>query len=248
MPQGDQPLLHQRGISLFFPAYNEEANVAVTIDKSLAVVEPLGCEYEIIVVDDGSKDRTSEVVSSYVRRNQHVVLQKHLKNQGYGGALQTGFLSCRYGLIFFSDCDLQFNLSELIGFIDVMEKDPTLDAVIGYRIRRVDSVIRKINAWGWNLWARLLFDLKFKDIDCAFKLLKKEVLEQIAIESTGALVSLELLAKIRNGGYRILEIGVHHYPRKEGRPTGAKLSVIFRAFYESFKLYGKIKSSKPKTT
>jgi glycosyltransferase involved in cell wall biosynthesis len=233
--------LLKRGISLFFPAYNEEANVGGTIEQSVAILEPLGCEYEVIIVDDGSKDRTAEIVTDYTQKNKHVVLKKHEKNKGYGGALQTGFQSSRYGLIFFSDCDLQFDLSELKSFIDLMKQDASIDVVIGYRIKRADPFIRKLNAFGWKMWARLLFGLNVKDIDCAFKLFKKEVIDNIEIESSGALITVELLTKIKNMGYKMAQLGVHHYSRKEGTQTGAKIGVIIRAFYESFKLYGKIK-------
>jgi glycosyltransferase involved in cell wall biosynthesis len=231
------------GISLFFPAYNEAENVGGTIEKSVAVLEPLGCEYEIIIVDDGSRDRTAAVVREYSAANPRVILERHEKNRGYGGALQTGFLKCRYGLIFFSDCDLQFDLSELNSFIDTMKRDPEIDAAIGYRIRRADPFIRKINAFGWKLWARLLFGLKTKDIDCAFKLFKREAIENIQIESTGALISVEILAKLKKAGCKIVESGVHHYPRTAGTQTGAKPGVILKAFWESFKLYRKIRNS-----
>lgn len=233
--------LLERGISLFFPAYNEEANVGGTIDKCIEILEPFGCDYEIIIVDDGSKDRTSEITKNYASNNPHVVLKRHEKNKGYGGALQTGFRSCRYGLLFFSDCDLQFDLSELTAFIERMKEDASIDVVIGYRIKRADPFIRKLNAFGWKIWARLLFGLNVRDIDCAFKLFKKEVMDNIVIESTGALSSVEFLTKIKNMGYKIIQMGVNHYPRKEGTQTGAKVSVIIRAFYESFKLYGKIR-------
>lgn len=233
--------LLEQGISLFFPAYNEEANVGGTIDKCIEVLEPLGCDYEIIIVDDGSKDQTSEITKNYASKNPHVVLKRHEKNKGYGGALQTGFRSCRYGLLFFSDCDLQFDLGELTAFIERMKQDRSIDVIIGYRIKRADPFIRKLNAFGWKQWARLLFGLNVRDIDCAFKLFKKEVMDNIEIESTGALISVEFLTKIKNMGYKIAQMGVHHYPRKEGTQTGAKVSVIIRAFYESFKLYGKIR-------
>lgn len=231
----------RQGISLFFPAYNEAENVGGTIEKCLSMLGPLGCDYEIIIVDDGSRDRTAEIVKEYAAQNNRVVLKRHEKNQGYGGALQTGFNSCRYGLIFFSDCDLQFDLGELTSFIELMKADPKIDGVIGYRIKRADPWIRKLNAFGWNCWARLLFGLKVKDIDCAFKLFKRELIENITIESSGALISVEILTKIKKAGYRLVESGVHHYPRQAGKQTGAKLSVIIKAFYESFKLYGRIK-------
>lgn len=233
--------LLQKGISLFFPAYNEAENVGGTIEKSIAVLAPLECDYEIIIVDDGSRDRTGEIVKEYAAQNSRVILKRHEKNKGYGGALQTGFNSCRYGLIFFSDCDLQFDLAELTSFIELMQDDPSIDGVIGYRIKRADPFIRKLNAFGWNMWARLLFGLKVRDVDCAFKLFKRELIENITVESSGALISVEILTKIKKAGYRLVESGVHHYPRQAGKQTGAKLSVIIKAFYESFKLYKKIK-------
>jgi glycosyltransferase involved in cell wall biosynthesis len=234
--------LLKEGISLFFPAYNEAENVGGTIAKSVAVLEPLDCKYEVIIVDDGSRDRTSEVVREYAAGNPNVVLERHEKNRGYGGALQTGFQKCRYGLIFFSDCDLQFDLAELNSFIAIMKQNPEIDAVIGYRIQRADHFIRKVNAFGWKLWARLLFGLKVRDIDCAFKLFQRKAIEKIRIESTGALISVEILAKLKKMGCKVVEAGVHHYPRTAGSQTGAKLSVIIKAFQESFALYKKIRN------
>ncbi|HEY8463731.1 MAG TPA: glycosyltransferase family 2 protein [Bacillota bacterium] len=237
----------KEGISLFFPAYNEEANVGGTIEKALAVLEPLGCRYEVIIVDDGSKDRTAAIVREYAAKNPQVILVCHEKNRGYGSALQTGFQSCRNGLIFFSDCDLQFDLCELNSLIAAMEKDPTIDVVIGYRIKRADPLIRTLNAFGWKMWARFLFGLQVQDIDCAFKLFKRNVIEQIRIESTGALINVEILAKIKQMGYKVVELGVHHYPRTAGTQTGANLKVIIKAFYESFALYSKIKNGRRNT-
>jgi glycosyltransferase involved in cell wall biosynthesis len=228
------------GISLFFPAYNEAENVGGTIEKSVAVLEPLGCPYEIIIVDDGSRDQTAAIVQKYAKTNPHVILKQHEVNRGYGSALQTGLHSCNRGLIFFSDCDLQFDLTELHSLIVIMQQDPAVDVVIGYRMRRSDPLIRKLNAFGWKMWARLLFGIKVKDIDCAFKLFKREVFANIRIESTGALINVELLAKLKKLGCKMIETGVHHYPRKAGTQTGAKLRVILKAFQESFTLYRKI--------
>jgi glycosyltransferase involved in cell wall biosynthesis len=236
----------KNGISLFFPAYNEAENVRNTIAKSVAVIEPLSCDYEIIIVDDGSRDDTSSIVKDITTKNPNVRLIRHEKNLGYGGALQTGFKSCKYGLIFFSDCDLQFDLGELKGFIEKMAQDKEIDVVIGYRIKRADPLMRKLNALGWKLWGRMLFGLQVKDVDCAFKLFKREVIQNIEIESSGALISTELLVKTNKLGYKVEQLGVHHYPRTAGRQTGAKMSVILKAFNESFKLFGKIRKYKKK--
>ena len=236
----------EKGISIFFPAYNEAENVGNTIEKSLAVVKPLKCDYEIIIVDDGSRYGTSGIVANYTEKNPHVILIQHEKNLGYGGALQTGFKSCKYGLVFFSDCDRQFDLNELNDFIEKMAHDKKIDAVIGYRLKRADPLMRRLNAFGWKLWGRILFGLKVKDVDCAFKLFKREVIKNIEFESSGALISTELLVKTNKMGYKVVQSGVHHYPRMAGQQTGAKLSVIMKAFYESFKLFGKIHQYKKK--
>ncbi len=230
------------GISLFFPSYNEEANVEQTIEKAISVIEPQKCPYEIIIVDDGSSDDTAKITKLWSLKNKNVVLKRHEVNRGYGSALKTGFNSARYGLVFFSDGDLQFDLSELIPFIELLDKDNSLGGVIGYRIKRADPIIRKLNAFGWKIWVNTLFGLRFKDIDCAFKLFKTEAIKNITLESDGALISAELLVRIKNKGYKIAELGVHHYQRHAGSQTGAKISVIIKAFFESFKLYKKINS------
>ena len=229
----------KNGFSIFFPAYNEEENVENTIKKSIEILEQFSCEYEIIIVDDGSQDRTSGIVEAYTTKNPSVKLIRHEKNLGYGGALQTGFKNCKYGLIFFADCDLQFDLEELKCFIEKMADDPETDVVIGYRLKRADPMIRRLNALGWKLWGRMLFGLRVKDVDCAFKLFKREVIQNIEIESSGALISTELLVKTKKLGYKVEQLGVHHYPRTAGQQTGAKFAVIMKAFYESFKLFGK---------
>jgi glycosyltransferase involved in cell wall biosynthesis len=236
------PNILDKGISLFFPAYNEAGNVGGTIEKAVAILEPLGCKYEIIIVDDGSRDQTAAVVQKYAAANANVILKQHVINRGYGAALQTGFQSCSQGLIFFSDCDLQFDLAELHSFIEIMQRDPTVDAVLGYRMQRADPLIRKLNAFGWKMWSRLLFGIKVKDIDCAFKLFKREVFDNIRIESSGALINVEILAKLKKLGCRTVQAGVHHYPRTVGTQTGAKIKVILKAFQESFTLYNQIKN------
>lgn len=233
--------LLKEGISLFFPAYNEEENVGFIIDQALAVLESLDCKYEVIIIDDGSQDGTADVVREYARNNPRIVLIQHPINQGYGRALQSGFQACRYGLVFFSDCDLQFNLWELLNFLNRLQSEPAIDAVIGYRIKRADPRLRQFNAWGWKLWARILFGVKVRDVDCAFKLFRRNIFDKVQLEATGALINLELLAKLKNLGIQLAEVGVHHYPRKAGIQTGAHLEVIVHAFYESFQLWHKIR-------
>lgn len=225
-------------ISAFFPAHNEEANIGELAKKTSKVLSELCEEYEIIVVNDGSKDKTKEVVENLMKEDKHIRLINHEVNKGYGAALKSGFYNAKYEWIFFTDGDGQFDVSEIKKLID-LSKD--CDIATGYRIKRQDPIHRKINAFAWGTLVKLLFGFKVKDVDCAFKLIKKEIIDKIQLEADGAMISTELLAKANKLGYRIKEVGVNHYPRKAGKQTGAKLKVILRAFKELFKLYGKLK-------
>ncbi len=225
-------------ISAFFPAHNEEANIVELAKKTSKVLSEICEEYEVIVVNDGSKDRTKEVVEELMKEDTHIKLINHETNKGYGAALKSGFYNAKYEWIFFTDGDGQFDVSEITKLIE-LTKD--CDIATGYRIKRQDPVHRKINAFAWGTLVKLLFGFRVKDVDCAFKLVKKEIIDKIKLEADGAMISTELLAKANKLGYKIKEVGVNHYPRKAGKQTGAKISVILKAFIELFKLYGKLK-------
>jgi glycosyltransferase involved in cell wall biosynthesis len=224
-------------ISAFFPAYNEEANITALAEKTSKVLSGLCEDYEVIIVNDGSKDKTGEVAAALVARDKHIVAINHEKNMGYGAAVKTGMYAAKFEWVFFTDGDGQFDVSEIGLLVKLTDK---YDFVNGFRIKRADGFMRKLNAFAWGTMVKLLFNFHVKDVDCAFKLFKKEILDRAMIESEGALVSTELLAKTKKMGYKIGEVGVHHYPRTAGTQTGAKLKVILRAFGELFKLYGKI--------
>jgi glycosyltransferase involved in cell wall biosynthesis len=221
-------------ISIFFPAYNEEKNISTSIEKALNTVQQITDTYEVIVVDDGSKDKTSEIVQRYAKNNPHVRLIQHSKNKGYGDALKSGIGGARYDYIFFTDSDLQFDLDELKIFATYI---PQYDTVIGYRKNRNDPFIRIVNAKLWNIANRILFGLKVKDIDCAFKLLRRDMVQKISILSGGAMISAEMLIKLDDLGITIKELPVTHFPRTMGSQTGANIHVIIRAFKEMWKLF-----------
>lgn len=221
-------------ISVFFPAHNEEANIAESISQAKRVLIQLGIDYEIIVVNDGSRDRTREIVEEICEKGSRVRIINHKKNLGYGAAVWSGITSCTKEYIFFTDGDLQFDLNEIDRLLAYV---PEYDAVIGYRIKRRDRFIRLINAWGWNRLNRVLFGLKVKDIDCAFKLFKRDIFDDIFVKSRGAMISAEMLVRVYRGGYKVIEVGVNHYPRTQGSATGAKPSVIIRAFRELLEVY-----------
>jgi len=228
-------------ISAFFPAYNEEANIAALCLKTAAVLKRLGSSWEVIAVNDGSRDRTAAVVEALHKKEARIRVVSHAVNQGYGAAVKTGFVSARLDWIFFTDGDGQFDVNELERLVPLMADH---DLVVGYRIKRADSRQRLANAWAWGTLVRTLFRLKgVRDIDCAFKIVRRSVFDTFSLETTGAMISTELLVKSQKNGFRIAEIGVGHYPRTAGVQTGAKLKVIARAFKELFLYFIKWQSN-----
>ncbi len=226
-------------VSVFFPCYNEQENVGRTVENALGVLEKLNADFEVIIVDDGSCDRTGQIADEIARRNTSVKVVHHQRNLGYGAALRSGFKAATKELVFYTDGDGQFDMSEMPPLLPLMEQ---YDIVSCYRLNRRDSFVRKINAWCWTKLVCLLFGLKIRDIDCAFKLYKRAIFDKIELSSTGALIDAEILARAARKGYRIIQKGVHHYPRTAGVQTGAKWRVILRAFKELFELQGRIRS------
>jgi len=225
-------------ISVFFPCYNEEGNVGRVVGRAKEVLEQMGADYEIIIVDDGSKDRTGQIADELAKRDNRIKVIHHSPNRGYGAAVQSGFRAATKQFVFFTDGDGQFDIGEMPALLPLMEKN---DIVCGYRLNRNDPVIRKINGWLWTKLVCLLFGMHIRDIDCAFKLFRREVFDHIKMSSSGALISAEILARATRSGYKIAQAGVHHYPRTAGKQTGAKLRVILRAFKELFSLYNRIR-------
>ena len=227
-------------LSVFFPAYNEEANIETTIKKAAAFLPQVAKKWEIIVIDDGSKDKTGTIVKKLAAKDKRIKLITHSPNRGYGEALKSGLYGSRYGLIAFTDSDGQFDITELNNLLANLDQ---ADLVAGYRIERQDSLIRKLFGRGWTLLANLLLGINVRDVDCGFKLLKKEVIKKIPkLESVrGGMISPELLAKTKKAGFKIVEVGVHHYPRKEGKQTGADLKVILKSFADLGKLWWSLK-------
>jgi len=226
-------------ISVFFPCYNEQENVGPTTEKVLNVLEKLKADFEVIIIDDGSSDGTGKIAADIADRDDRVKVVRHRRNLGYGAALQSGFEAATKELVFYTDGDGQFDISEMPPLLELMAQ---YDIVSGYRLDRKDSAMRKINGWCWTKLVCLLFGLKIRDIDCAFKLYKREIFDNIELSSTGALIDAEILARAARKGYRITQKGVHHYRRTAGEQNGANLRVILRAFKELFVLQGRIRS------
>jgi glycosyltransferase involved in cell wall biosynthesis len=220
-------------ISAVLPAYNEEAIIADTARAMAAVLRDLVDDYEVIVVNDGSHDGTVACVERVAAEMPTVRLVSHAVNQGYGAALATGFSAATKDWIFLTDGDKQFDAREIAGFIPEMRG---ADLVVGVRKPRRDPLLRRLNGWGWNRLVRLLFGPVARDVDCAFKLFRREVWESIQVESGGATFSAEFLIKARRAGFRLRERRVTHLPRTAGRATGARPDVILRAFRDLFRL------------
>ncbi len=220
-------------LSIVIPAYNEEANVAEAVRRVSHTAQHLGIDYDIIVVNDGSRDRTGEIVRELAASIPNLRLVEHFPNRGYGGALKAGFAASVKEFIAFTPADNQFDFGEIRLLLDRLTPDVVL--VSGRRINRKDNVIRKFNGFGWNMVVRLLFGYLIKDIDCGFKVFRRWILERIHIESNGAMIDTEMLAELRARGYRLAETPVTHLPRTAGSPTGANLKVVVRAFRDLFR-------------
>ena len=229
---GDEPS-SSHSISFVLPAYNEEQVIANTVFEVLHVLNAWRMDFEILVVNDGSTDQTGEIVEALALTGAHsrVRLITHATNEGYGASLVSGFAAATKELVFFMDSDGQFDIRDLQKFFPLID---TYDAVIGYRINRQDSWMRKLNAWGWKQLIGWVLGVHVRDVDCAFKLLHTEFLRRHPLETRGAMINAELLYRLKRAGCTYKEIGVNHLPRLHGRATGARLSVILRAFRELY--------------
>lgn len=225
-------------LSIFFPAYNEEGNIATTIIDARNAAEEVSKSYEIIVVDDGSKDRTAEVVLELKKYIHNIRLISHKTNRGYGAAVKTGLKACKMDWIFFTDSDGQFHYDELHKFVGARDD---ADLVIGYRRKRMDPFHRIFVAQILlKLWNFALFGLTVRDVDCAYKLFRREVRDSIKLETQSAITITEFIVKAKALGYKIIQLPVHHYPRKFGKQTGGNWHVIVKAAKESFALRKKM--------
>jgi glycosyltransferase involved in cell wall biosynthesis len=229
-------------ISFVLPALNEEGNVARAIDSVLEVAQESCGVFEIIVVDDGSTDRTASLVRAAAREHPEVRLVSHASNRGYGEALRTGFREAKLDYVFFTDADNQFDMSELALFLPWAAH---VDVVAGFRINRQDSAQRRLYAWVWNRLVRVLFYVPVRDIDCAFKLFRRSAIEALDIESVGAMVNTEIMVKLGRTGRTVVEVGVTHLPRTAGKARGAKVKVIVRALIEVTRMYSRLSTLGP---
>jgi glycosyltransferase involved in cell wall biosynthesis len=232
-------------LSFVIPAFNEEANVGEALRRASAVCQTLNLDYEIILVNDGSRDRTGEIAKSMVGQIPHLRVVENNPNRGYGGALKAGFYAAQREWVAFAPSDNQFDFNQVR---DLMAYAPKVDIITGYRANDADSFMRRVNRWGWNWLVRVLFGYMTREIDCGFKLFCREILQHVTLLSDGAMVDTELLAGAQARGYKIVEVPLKHLPRTAGLPTGANMKVILRAFRDlvrfRFRLWRELEDEK----
>ena len=219
-------------LTFFFPAYNEEQNVEAVVREAQETLPRFADVYEIVVVDDGSRDRTGEIADRLALADSNVRVIHHRPNRGYGGAVRSGLTSARHPYVFFTDGDRQFRIADL-GLL-IREIDGT-DAVVGYRAKRMDPRRRLVIAWVYKHVIRTLFGGGFRDVDCAFKLFRTEVFERaplVEVRSNGAFFSAELLLRLRAAGLRVRQVSVPHHPRAAGVAAGAAPKVVLRTLHD----------------
>ncbi len=224
-------------LSYFFPAHNEEANLEGLVLEALEALPGLADIFEIIAVDDGSKDRTPAIADELVAHHPGVVrVVHHPTNLGYGAALRSGFGAARYEFVAFTDGDRQFKVADIGRLTARLNEPDAPNVVVGFRIKRADPALRIAYARAYRLANRILFGLKVTDVDCACKLFRREALEGLRVESDGAFFSAEMIIKLQAAGRRVVEVGVPHYPRTAGSATGANPRVVFRAARDFWRL------------
>lgn len=221
------------GLSAVVPLHDEEENVAAVVSGLRAVLPEVADRFEVVLVDDGSRDGTADLVDGLATADPAIRVVRHPENRGYGAAIRSGFAAARYEWLFLMDGDGQFDPRELPLLCGARGD---ADAVLGWRARRADPWQRRANTAAWNALVRTLFRLRVRDVNCAFKLVRREALGDVGTVADGAMVSTELLARLRQRGARLVEVPVTHLPRRAGRASGAAPGVVLRAFVELLRL------------
>jgi glycosyltransferase involved in cell wall biosynthesis len=229
------------GISVFLPSHNEEGNVERVVRSYLAELPRVADDYEVIVVDDGSKDRTGEIAERLAAEDSHVKVVRHPVNRGYGGAVISGIRAATMPYVLLCDGDGQFDPADLERLTPFV---PEYDVVAGRRAHRADPLMRRINGKAWTTLVRVLLGITITDIDCGFKLFKREKLDGMELRAHGAMISTELMARVAGRDAKVKEVDVQHLPRLAGEQSGANLKVVARAFKELIALYRELRAER----
>lgn len=227
------------GISVFFPAYNDAPSLPRLIEKTFEVLAAHGRDFEVIAVNDGSKDRTGEVLEELRQKfGDRLRIVTHEHNRGYGGALRSGFAAATKDLVFYTDGDGQYDVGELPKLLQAMRPDTGL--VNGYKLERNDPGHRILIGHLYNRFARFIFGIRIRDVDCDFRLVRRELVEQVELTSTSGVICVELVRKLELTGCNVVEVGVHHYPRLHGRSQFFRIRSLATTFYQLCRLWIRI--------
>lgn len=229
-------------ISVFLPAYNEEGNIQKVSQDVISVLKNIASKWELIIVDDGSTDKTGKIASRMAKNDKHIQVVSHHPNRGYGGALKSGYNKAKYPWVAFMDSDGQFDFAEITKFIQI-QKETGADLVCGIRSHRADSPLRQLFTLVWSkLLPRLIFNLRVTDYSCGFKFIKKQVYDQVQpLVGEEKVTQIEMLIKAQRAGFKFAEVKVNHYPRQAGRQTGADLKVITKSIFDLIKLWTQLR-------
>ena len=232
------------GLSVFLPAHNEEGNIERVVTGFCQELPKIADAFEVIVVDDGSRDETGAIADRMAVASPQVKVVHHPVNRGYGGAVISGIREATMPWVLLCDGDGQFDPAD----VELLTaRIPEFDVVVGRRLHRADPLVRRINGQAWSILVRLMFGLTISDMDCGFKLFRREVLQDLELQADGAMITTELMARLAGRKARICEVGVRHLPRLAGEPSGANLKVIVHAFEELFGLYRQLKAAQEGT-
>jgi glycosyltransferase involved in cell wall biosynthesis len=229
------------GISVFLPSHNEEGNVERVVRSYLAECPRVTDNFEVIVVDDGGRDRTGEIAERLAAEDSHVKVVRHPVNRGYGGAVISGIRAATQPYVLLCDGDGQFDPADLERLTPFV---PEFDVVAGRRAHRADPLMRRVNGKAWTLLVDTLLGITISDIDCGFKLFKREKLDGMELRAHGAMISTELMARLAGRGAKVKEVDVRHLPRLTGEQSGANLKVVARAFKELIALYRELRAER----
>jgi len=223
-------------LSVFFPAYNDAPSLPDLIAKTFAALAAHVADYEVIVINDGSQDKTAEVLDQLpLRHAPYMRVVTHEQNRGYGGALRSGFSAAGKDWVFYTDGDGQYDPSELPRLLELVRPDTGL--VNGYKVERRDPAHRVWIGSTYNFCARLLFRIRIRDIDCDYRLIRRDLLERIQLTSTSGTICVELVRKLELTGCGVVETGVRHYPRLHGRSQFFRVKSLLKTLLELLRLW-----------
>jgi len=227
--------VRQPSLSVFFPAYNDSGTIASMVIRAVQAASELTPDYEVIVVNDGSADSTAEIADELARTYDHVRVVHHPKNRGYGGALQSGIRAATKDLIFYTDGDAQYDPAEMAALWPAMTEG--VGVVNGYKISRSDPMHRIIIGRVYHHTVSLLFGLTMRDVDCDFRLMRRSIFDRVQLEKTSGVICLEMMKKIQDAGYRIVEVPVHHYHRAFGKSQFFNVRRIVKTGFDVMRLW-----------